>query len=342
MHPRKNSVSGSCVVASAEATLCGEVCVRHRHRDTQTHTETEHRDRTQSKREKERQRDRETETETERDRERQRETERDRERQRETERDRERQRETEIETDRQTQRQTCCRSRRCGLLRHGGRRATVGRCRGYTRAGRTATRECLAAEAFWGECIGACLGHPALQKKTRTCEQYPACSGDQPAVQAQRLSALAMHITRGEDLVALTERAEQSSRRNQALGGNSGVDVRSCVGCMHNSAWPSPGQTALTKPKGTRVRPPAASLHLEFPSGVCSIPAQKPGSCSLFKRNLRKNLPVQAKCAPCGSGIPPRKESFKCFSCHAWACQVACAREAARSCLCGPTRRSCP
>ena len=76
-------------------------------------------------------------------------------------------------------------------------------------------------------------------KKTRTCEQYPDSSGDQEAVQAQRLSALAMHIPRGEDLVALTQRAGPSSRRNQALGGNSGVDVRSCVGCIRNSAWPS-------------------------------------------------------------------------------------------------------
>ena len=67
------------------------------------------------------------------------------------------------------------------------------------------------------------------------------------------------------------------------------------------------------------------------------MPAQKPGSCSLFEHNPRKNLPVQAKCAPCGSGVPPRKECFKCFSCHSSACQAACAREAARSCLCGHT-----
>ena len=45
-------------------------------------------------------------------------------------------------------------------------------------------------------------------KKTRTCEQYAGSSGDPPAVQAQRLSALALHIPRDTELLALTQRAE--------------------------------------------------------------------------------------------------------------------------------------
>ena len=98
-------------------------------------------------------------------------------------------------------------------------------------------------------------------------------------------------------------------------------------------AW----QDCFDQAKGYQGEGLAASLHLEFPSGVCPMPAQKLGSCSLFKRKPRKNFSAQAKCATCGSGIPPRKECFKCLSCHAWTSKAACAREAARSCLCGHT-----
>ena len=86
--------------------------------------------------------------------------------------------------------------------------------------------------------------------------------------------------------------------------------------------------------------------HLEFPSGVAvgPMPSQKPGSCFLFKQKTQPRTcrPPSGSARLVEAASCPRKESFKCFSCHATACQAACAREAARSCLCvWPHRRSC-
>ena len=75
-------------------------------------------------------------------------------------------------------------------------------------------------------------------KKTRTSEQYVGNSGDPPVVQAQRLSALALHISRDEELMALTQRAGNSyPATNQSLEATSGMDVRSCLGCLPDHAW---------------------------------------------------------------------------------------------------------
>ena len=248
----------------------------HRHTDTQTHrhtqrhthidttqrhdSETRHRDTTQRKRERETERQKERETETGRDRERQGERQRDRDRDRQTHTHRDRHAAeagdadfSDIEKDEQQ----------------------LADVEDTHAPGRTATRECLAAWAFWGECIGASLGHAAC-KKTRGRASSTRMLGRPTS-------------STGTTFVSPCDAYHQGRRSrgsHAACGGPHPGAPRLLEGIlvlMHEVAWAAcvtlPGRAwpdCFGQAKGHQGEGPAASLHLEFPSGVCPMPAQKP------------------------------------------------------------------
>ena len=76
-------------------------------------------------------------------------------------------------------------------------------------------------------------------KKTRMCEPHVGGFGDVPSAQSNRLSALALHIPRDTEFLALSER-ERGLLPGSPSSCSSGVCVAAWVGCLDQPgrSWP--------------------------------------------------------------------------------------------------------
>ena len=140
------------------------------------------------------------------------------------------------------------------LVGHG----TPGRLRGNTRPRRTAARECLAAEGLWPACIGACIGDCTAEEDAdvrAVCGQLGRCThSTHSTVQAQRLSALALHIPRGTELLALAAGKGSSPGLSKLLKPWVFWGDCRCLGWLLQPSWVGLGWIALTRRWDTRVK----------------------------------------------------------------------------------------
>ena len=65
---------------------------------------------------------------------------------------------------------------------------------------------------------------------------------------------------------------------------------------------------------------------------MCLTPTQEFVTCAMVRRKTREKM--NEKCGACEPTLEPRKNGYKCRKCNVWACNAACARDAADLHIC--------